>query len=112
MTWHIDNAREPGKEMGTRTENRPVILVGTNPSPFHITCAPLFILAVDGHEREIGTHVFAPGESREVTVKSPEKPASGASPHDRPATPWSSVVCHAINDYGSIDLFKAPITRD
>ncbi len=112
MTWHIAPAAEPGKEMRTGMGNRPVMLVGTNPSPFHITCAPLFVLADDGHDQEIGTHVFAPGESREVTIKSPEKPASSASSHDRQALPWSTTVCHAINDYGSIDMFKAPITRD
>ena len=84
-------------------------LIGTNTTPFYVTCAPLFVVGADRRERTLGTHAIAPGESIALRLDahgeaSANRPSS-SRPH--PDGPWTEAVCHAINDYGSIDVFRS-----
>lgn len=118
LTWRIDS---------------PATLVGVNASRHYVTCAPVFAIASDKRERQLGTHTIAPGEKLEIALTPMKAPdatpdadadsESSAEPKakkdptridprriDTPAvTPWSQIVCHAINDYGSIDVFRSKL---
>ncbi|WP_413196848.1 molecular chaperone [Pararobbsia alpina] len=122
LTWRMDS---------------PATLVGVNASRHYVTCAPVFAIASDKRERQLGTHTIAPGEKLEIalTPLTTQDTASDATPNadavsepnaeakgnkdptrldprriDTPAvTPWSQIVCHAINDYGSIDVFRSKL---
>lgn len=85
-------------------------LTGFNASPYYVTCAPLFVIAADRHERALGTHTFAPRASQNIALDpDPRIPDAMHAADSHPRSPWTEVVCHAINDYGSIDVFRAPL---
>lgn len=89
--------------------SRATKLIGMNTTPFYVTCAPLFVTAADKRERKLGTRAIAPGESVEFDLGAKDKTHVNAhSPlEESPNTAWTETVCHAINDFGSIDVFRS-----
>jgi hypothetical protein len=97
VTWRIVPA--PGS----------VTLAAKNTSAYYVTCAPVFVVATDRRERNLGTHTIAPGESLDIRLD-PQRNHASRDRHDideAAPTPWAEAVCHAINDYGSIDVFRS-----
>ncbi len=96
----------------------PEALSVHNPTAFHVSCAQLVLLAPGDRVRSLGARTFAPDEmvrfAWEPKPADEANPASSASTTSRrkAASPdWNEAVCHAINDYGSFDTFRAPLSR-
>jgi chaperone protein EcpD len=96
----------------------PDALTANNPTAFHVSCAQLVLLAPRDRVRSLGTRTFAPGETARFAL-GPE-PASAASPASNAdaalksktaSSDWNEAVCHAINDYGSLDTFRVQVNR-
>jgi chaperone protein EcpD len=96
----------------------PDALTASNPTTFHVSCAQLVLLAPHDRVHSLGTRTFAPGETARFTLgPDPARAASSASNADAglksktASSDWNEAVCHAINDYGSLDTFRAQISR-
>jgi chaperone protein EcpD len=96
----------------------PDALTASNPTAFHVSCAQLVLLAPHDRVRSLGTRTFAPGETvRFALGPDPASAASSASnavaalKSKTASSDWNEAVCHAINDYGSLDTFRAQVNR-
>jgi chaperone protein EcpD len=93
-------------------------LTVSNPTAFHVSCAQLVLLAPLERVRSLGTRTFKPGETAHFTLE-PEPAGAASSASNADAAPksttassdWNEAVCHAINDYGSMDTFRAQVKR-
>jgi chaperone protein EcpD len=92
-------------------------LTVTNPTAFHVSCAQLVLLAPQDRVKSLGTRTFAPDETAHFALMpapaDADNPASNAAAvHSKTASSdWNEAVCHAINDYGSLDTFRVQVNH-
>ncbi|WP_175105619.1 fimbrial biogenesis chaperone [Pararobbsia alpina] len=101
------------------TASVPATLSASNPTAFHVSCVQLVLLAPRDRVRSLGTRTFAPGETAHFAwepdpagATSPASNADAALKSETASSDWNEAVCHAVNDYGSIDTFRAQVNRE